>query len=145
MVARELNFRKDLMDRMASYWKAMVNVESHLNPGVPDLAYVMNGSVHETGWLELKAPAKLVDTKIERSQYVWMDNWGGRVPSHILINAGEWCYILDGRLCRKFENVSNMATADFLSIFKANKLESELPQLLSELTKRNRKKWQTSI
>jgi hypothetical protein len=100
MNARELEFRKKLIGRMGTRWLCAIHVESHLNPGVPDLSFVMNGTGFETGWLELKSvtSAKQHYTiKVEPSQHRWMRKYAEFVPTYFLIEADTCLYLINGR------------------------------------------------
>jgi len=85
----ELEFRRELVEKMGGTWTPTIHVENRLNPGVPDMSYVMTHLGCETGWLELKAyrlaSDKRVSIKVERGQHEWMAAHAYRVPAHFLI------------------------------------------------------------
>ena len=141
----ELRFRKDLITRMGGRWLAAIHVENHLNPGVPDLSYVMVAPGHETGWLELKAsmrPAKVktVSFKMEPSQHQWMIKYAHRVPTHILAKVGDAYYLIDGRAHVQLaepvseDDLKRMCVA----FFNEDTLVSGLTTTLSGFTRRDR-------
>ena len=96
----ELEFRGVLIKEMSGIWVPTIHVENHLNPGVPDLSYVMNGGDFETGWLELKA---VKDTpppytfKLEPSQHRWIEAHHLRVPVHLLLSTGQVVWLVPGK------------------------------------------------
>lgn len=145
MSKRELAFRKDLIARMGGRWVVAIHVENYLNPGVPDLSYVMVALGHETGWLELKAttkPArgKSVAFKIEPSQHMWMAKYAHRVPTHILAKVGDLYYLVDGgRHARLAGSVSeDDLIRECLAVLSDDTLVQELTTILSRLTQRDR-------
>lgn len=143
MSKMELEFRKELVDAMGGTWTPTIHVESHLNPGVPDLSYVMTKSGCETGWLELKAlpDSKMVTIKVERSQHQWMAAHAHRIPAHFLILVGEWCYLVHGRQHRKLVDALHL-TDEFLPltslVFHRTKIREILPATLIANTNRGR-------
>lgn len=97
----ELQFRRNLCNQMTGKWLVTIHVESHLNPGVPDLSYVMAGDNHETGWLELKVIKWNVQNttrvQIEPGQHAWMRDHSRRIPAHFLITDEETCWVISGK------------------------------------------------
>jgi len=88
MKKQELTFRQNLVKLMGGRWIPSIHVENRLNPGVPDLSYVMYGAGHETGWLELKATTRsAMKFEVEQSQHQWMFKHAHRVPAHFLIEV----------------------------------------------------------
>lgn len=145
MNQRELAFRKDLIARMGGRWYAAIHVENHLNPGVPDLSYVMVAPGHETGWLELKVNAsaaarKTVTFKVEPSQHQWMIKYAHRVPTHFLIKSARQYYLVAGV---KHPQLAEVVTeADLIriaaAVFDEDNLVQGLTTTLSGLTRRDR-------
>jgi hypothetical protein len=145
MNKRELAFRKSLIERMGGRWLVAIHVENHLNPGVPDLSYVMVADDHETGWLELKAcvapirastPLKI---KIESSQFRWMSRYAHRVPSHFLIQVGDKCFLIDGKYHAELSGEVTLWTLDVLAaatIVEDHEFAPNLAKILSRLTRR---------
>lgn len=149
MNKRELDFRKDLIERMGGRWYAAIHVENHLNPGVPDMSYVMVAPGHETGWLELKAaPARShIDSqlvfKVESSQHQWMIKYARRVPCHFLIKicgSANRYYLVSGT--RHNELAGEVSERDLIShatsVFDDSNLIYGLTESLQSLTKRDR-------
>lgn len=141
----ELAFRKDLIDTIGGRWIATIHVENHLNPGVPDLSYVMVAPGHETGWLELKAvprpaPDKHLPIIIEPSQHYWMMRHAHRVPAHFLILVGTTCYLVRGTDHRTLSVSMTEDELNRITIFSCNSknLAGGLAAKLSELTRRER-------
>lgn len=139
----ELAFRKELIKEMGGTWTPTIHVESHLNPGVPDLSYVMTKLGCETGWLELKAleDSKMVTIKVERGQHDWMAAHAHRVPAHFLILIGDWCFLVHGRQHRKL-NATLHLDDEFLplasSVLHRNQIRNILPSTLIANTNRGR-------
>jgi len=145
MNQRELAFRKDLIARMGGRWYAAIHVENHLNPGVPDLSYVMVAPGHETGWLELKATTRAIkhknlQLKVEPSQHQWMIKYAHRVPTHFLIKVSDHYYLVSGT---KHTHLADAVTeADLIriaaAVFDEDNLVQGLTTTLSGLTRRDR-------
>ena len=141
----ELEFRRELTTKMQGMWTPTIHVENHLNPGVPDLSYVMTRVTPdcETGWLELKAltDAKMVTVKVERSQHQWMTIHASRIPADFLILIGDWCYLVDGVNHRRLLGTVHVAD-DLLQIsnlvFHRSKIREMLPSTLIAKTIRGR-------
>lgn len=99
----ELQFRKELISSttkgLMGLWLPTIHVENHLNPGVPDLSYVMLKSDRETGWLELKVvpDENLLHFHIEPGQHTWMRQHSERVPAHFLLATPSMCYLMNGQ------------------------------------------------
>jgi len=89
---------------MAGYWLPTIHVESNLNPGIPDLSYVIPSHNCDTGWLELKAvePASVLRITVEPSQHQWMKAHCTHVPAHFLIQVGQKMYLIEGKHHSRF-------------------------------------------
>lgn len=145
MNTRELTFRKDLISRMGGRWVVSIHVENHLNPGIPDLSYVMVAPGHETGWLELKVSSrKNMSYSVESSQHQWMIKHADRVPAQFLIKVGYGAdpeyYLVDGN---KHNQLAAIKTEEELkrlaiAIFTDADLIPRLTCLLSVFTTRSR-------
>lgn len=149
MNQRELAYRKSLIERMGGRWLSTIHVENRLNPGVPDLSYVMIGDGHETGWLELKTCAKPARVSartplkfdIEPSQHAWMTRHAHRVPTHFLIGVGDEHFLIDGG---HHAAMSAGATLELLArlalviITENEHFARTLAMSLSNLTRRDR-------
>jgi hypothetical protein len=96
----ELDLRRRLSRGMGDRWRLTWHEDGRVNPGVPDLSFVMNDGNYETGWLELKV-AKLRNSKwevkIEPGQHQWMELHAGLVPAYFLVEAYENWVLVDGR------------------------------------------------
>lgn len=145
MNKRELEFRKSLIREMGGRWLVAIHVENHLNPGVPDLSYVMVAPGHETGWLELKATyhsakGKPLQFAVEPSQHAWMMRYAHRVPTHFLIKVGPAYHLIDGIKHNALvapiteEDLMRLAIASFTD----NTLVSGLSAQLQGLTRRDK-------
>lgn len=118
----ELEFRKDLIRTMNGIWTPSIHVENHLNPGVPDLSYVMTGDGYETGWLELKV-VKNVQTPlgvhVEPSQHRWIEAHCARIPVDFLVAVEHAVYLVPGKMHRHFlkpithQDLRSIATVGF--------------------------------
>jgi hypothetical protein len=117
----ELEFRQELAKLMKGAWALTIHVENRLNPGVPDLSYVMNAPGSETGWLELKAcnDSKTLGIHVEPSQHRWFETHSAKIPAHLLIAVGDSRYLLRASDHREFlhsvneEKLSKMAVVSF--------------------------------
>lgn len=96
MNKEELEFRRQLCERMAGKWTPTIHVENHLNPGVPDMSYVMSALNCETGWLELKV-SDGTRVKVEPGQHAWMRAHAERIPAHFLIKVDQTLFLVRGR------------------------------------------------
>lgn len=140
----ELAFRKRLCAQMAGRWLVAIHVENHLNPGVPDLSYVMldpHRPEFETGWLELKAVAASSEPrpKLESSQHEWMRKYAHRVPTHFLILVGTRCYLLDGKHHSRLAAAVTLVELEGMAIiaFEEEKIARTLTATLKGLTRRD--------
>lgn len=147
MNGRELKYRKRLTATLGGRWLVAIHVENKLNPGVPDLSYVMVGPGHETGWLELKAVAKTAEKKtlkfhIEPSQHAWMTRYAHRVPTHFLINVNDRNYLVDGKLHSSLDNYAitedDLRRLSTAMVEDGEDLANNLATILSGLTRRER-------
>lgn len=147
MNKRELAYRKSLIEQMRGRWLVAIHVENHLNPGVPDLSYVMVADGHETGWLELKAcakPARVSATtplkfEIEPSQHRWMAHYTHRVPSHFLIQVGDENYLVNGRHHTRMSETVTISLLGELAdavIINDERFAHKLATALSRFTRR---------
>lgn len=140
----EIAFRKDLIERMHGRWLIAIHRESDLNPGIPDLSFVLTGQGHETGWLELKYCAyhknAALKLKIQSGQHMWMQRYAHRVPSFYFIRVHEHYFLVNGMFTNAlagpvtFDDLKRIATAHFHD----TNLVTELTAKLSELTRRDR-------
>ena len=140
----ELEFRKKLCREMFPAWLVTIHVENHLNPGVPDLSYLMFAPDCETGWLELKAlPAPKdghIRVKIERGQHSWMSLHSRRIPAHFLILVGDTCYLIRGDRHRMFDNIITIEELKSCSVafFDQSEVLKKLALVLISETHRGR-------
>ena len=100
-MAEELDFRRELSKAMRHLWVLTWHEDREINPGVPDISYVIPDCHHETGWLELKAiKPPLHDNyrfKIEPSQHRWIERHHMYVPVHFLLAAGDYVWFIAGK------------------------------------------------
>lgn len=89
----ELAFRRKLLADMRPYWHATIHVENRLNPGVPDLSFLMHGNKCETGWLELKVAPGF---SVEPGQHEWMARHAAAIPAFFLIQVGQYAVLVPG-------------------------------------------------
>lgn len=99
MNKRELGFRKGLIAVMGGAWTPTIHVENRLNPGVPDLSFVLQSPGVETGWLELKAMpfSKMLSITIEPGQHSWMEAHAKKIPAYFLVEVSGLLHLIDGR------------------------------------------------
>lgn len=117
--------------------------DREINPGVPDVSYVMIGGVYETGWLELKA--QLGDSgpwrfKLEASQHDWISNHVGKVPVHFLMATGKTIWLIPGEQHKIFSDSVTESEMRACSVarFPVTDMRIELNRHLRELTHRRR-------
>lgn len=130
---------------MSGLWSPTIHIENHLNPGVPDLSYVMNGNSNidcETGWLELKAinDAKSLKFTLEPSQHRWIGAHHTKIPVHLLLSVGDVCYLVSGSDHRKLiESVTHEELLSFVvAAFDRTSMRRILHECLTLLTNRKR-------
>lgn len=88
---------------MKGIWLMTWHEDREINPGVPDISYVMNGGNHETGWLELKATRSMPNKadefrfKIEASQHQWIEAHHRKVPVHFLLRTPLYIWLFPGQ------------------------------------------------
>lgn len=124
MNKRELEFRKSLTRAMVGAWTPTIHVENHLNPGVPDLSFVLAAPDCETGWLELKAMpwAKKLSITVEPGQHSWMEAHADRIPAYFLIEVSEKLYLLHGRFHGRLidpitsDDLASLSYREFFSV-----------------------------
>ena len=159
----ESSLRKWLQKHMVGILEMTWHEDREINPGVPDLSYVVKPGNFETGWLELKAvlpsPAvcrarrevspigfMLTDSsekikfEIEPSQHEWMSNHAARVPCHFLLGYGEWYFLLDAKYHRLLVVSQTIHYLRHLSVMfcHESELRVKLAHELAELTDRYR-------
>lgn len=118
--------------------------DREINPGVPDLSYVVKPGRFETGWLELKAVLRTPGTsdvqyEIEPSQHTWVEAHCRRVPVHFLLGHGDEYYLLDGQHHKKLVRAISLKTLEELGHrFHESELRAGLAQKLADFTDRER-------
>lgn len=147
MNSRELAFRKTLIEAMRGLWRCMINVENHLNPGVPDLAIVALNADCETGWLELKSlpdTGESVSVKIEQSQHVWMHRNANQIPAYFLIEHPRGLFLVDGSdhanlsAIKTYDGLTRLSTRTYLAHDWRANLHADMLTLTSRSYRRNR-------
>ena len=139
----EMEFRKDIGQWMKGRWRMTWHEDREINPGVPDISYVMLPRDYETGWLELKAirQPKTDNYKftVEPSQHEWISLHAGLVPVHFLMRAGEHIWLVEGKHHLKLMAPHTLAELNQLGfhMFNEDKL-IELPANLALATHRRR-------
>ena len=119
---RELDLRHRLRDGMRGRWLLTWHEDGRVNPGVPDVSYVITDKVynirHETGWLELKV-AKEGTVQVEPAQHQWMRLHAGLVPAHFLIEHNDRWFLVDGVMSAHLDHIiagvqsKSMVAGDF--------------------------------
>lgn len=140
MSALELEFRKEVTRVMNGLWLVTIHDESKLNPGVPDLSFVMNGDC-ETGWLELKQDESGRTTEyhfhVEPGQHRWMESRASRIPVYFLLDCGRVVYLLNGVHHRVLSSAVSVLFLQQNAIgFQREALRQNLYQHLTAITKR---------
>lgn len=146
MIKSELGYRQHLIDIMGGRWLVAINRENNLNPGIPDLSFLMVAPGHEMGWLELKfsqMPRRktgTLDLQVEPSQHQWMLRYAHRVPTFFLIGVSDQSFLINGTHHQQLASKVSLDDLNRLAIMKATEddLVIRLATTLSELTKRNR-------
>jgi hypothetical protein len=143
MNKRELEFRKWLTRAMAGVWFPTIHVENHLNPGVPDLSFVMKplpARTFETGWLELKAMelSKTLKITVEPGQHSWMEAHASLIPAYFLIEVSGKLYLVHGsRHGILLDPITPAALADISVIVAHQSDTSALAAALRDVTRRS--------
>jgi hypothetical protein len=111
MKKAELNLRHRLRDAMNGSWLLTWHEDRHINPGVPDLSFVMKKGNCETGWIELKAEREYdskgkVNFCVEPSQIDWIERHRERVPIFFMVAVGEDWFLLSGIWSKHLQNVT---------------------------------------
>lgn len=140
----ELALRRDLKTWMAGSWLLTWHEDKEINPGVPDLSYVMLDGSYETGWIELKAEyikslGDRFEVGIEPSQHQWIERHYPRIPVSILIGVNDLRYLIPGRHHAMFKEKVDTNLLDRLAIVQFHRSDTSamLPGVLKTLTKRN--------
>jgi len=128
----ELRLRRQLAAAMVGSWVMTWHEDREVNPGVPDVSYVMVGGVYETGWLELKA--QLDDSgpwkfKLEASQHKWIGNHLGKVPVHFLMATGDTFWLVPGERHKIF--AKSVSKKDMLDISICSFTKAEMRAVLN--------------
>jgi len=130
----ELAFRQHLISQMKGFWDCFINRENNLNPGVPDLTYLMKDPSCEVGFLELKAVEFEWGIQIEPSQHGWMRTFAARTPAHFLVQVRNMVYLVPGErhdlLGNNIEEIAQWA-------FEIRTLRSVLPRILTDVSRRS--------
>ena len=134
MNKRELKLRQDLARTMAGAWNLTLHAESRLNPGVPDLSFVLTMPDCETGWLELKAMPwdRKLSITVEPGQHSWMEAHAKRIPAYFLIEVSEKLYLLHGRFHGRLidpitpDDLAGLSYREFSSIQDRSSIHSAL-------------------
>ena len=140
----ELEFRGFLNKGMHGLWTMTWHEDGLVNPGVPDVSYVMNTPGCETGWLELKAiegADKHGNYKftLEPSQHRWIDAHHHRVPVHILCATSSLCWLVPGEHHRELlKTFPPQQLGQFSVEFQRDDLKWVLSSALSAASSRRR-------
>jgi aspartate-semialdehyde dehydrogenase len=136
----EGEFRDELSAAMKGRWLMTWHEDREINPGVPDISYVIHGDNNETGWLELKAirPQNRISIQIEQSQHMWISLHCNRVPVHFAVKIGSLVYVIDGAKHRELASAKLVKDIYDMSILVVTDMKSQLPKLLRSFTNRGR-------
>jgi len=139
----ELEFRQHLQKQMSGFWQLTLHENKLVNPGVPDLSFVMFGGECETGWLELKAikaESHMLKFKVESSQHSWMRLNAGMVPAYFLLSVNSEVFMVPGTLHTMLANPVDRQ--DLIDVSTAHmhrdRIREFLPSVLSIATTRAR-------
>lgn len=138
----ELEFRGDLAAAMVGAWLMTWHEDREINPGVPDVSYVMAGGKYETGWLELKATrvkSGPILFKVEASQHRWIDAHHHKVPVHFLLAGPMTVWLVGGAHHRRLASALSADDLDGIGTpIRRDMLRRQLPALLKSATFRGR-------
>lgn len=87
---------------MREEWVMTWHENKLVNPGVPDLSFVMKGGGYETGWLELKSETHdgicfPLEYTVEASQHNWIRRHCTLAPVYFLLGSPHHFWVLDGQ------------------------------------------------
>lgn len=142
----ELIFRGEVDRAMNGLWTMTWHEDREINPGVPDLSYVMNGSYYETGWIELKAiryDPKATQHKftLEPSQHTWISKHCTKIPVHLLLALGDNAtFLVSGCHHKRLAGPIDLNTLEQISTakFERSAMRSTLHDVLKCYTDRRR-------
>lgn len=142
----ELIFRGEVDRAMNGLWTMTWHEDREINPGVPDLSYVMNGSYYETGWIELKAiryDPKATQHKftLEPSQHTWISKHCTKIPVHLLLAIGDHAtFLVSGCHHKRLAEPIDLNTLGQISTakFERSAMRSTLHDVLKCHTDRRR-------
>lgn len=142
----ELIFRGEVDRAMNGLWTMTWHEDREINPGVPDLSYVMNGSYYETGWIELKAiryDPKAIQHKftLEPSQHTWISKHCTKIPVHLLLALGDnVTFLVSGCHHKRLAGPIDLNTLEQISTakFERSAMRSTLHDVLKRYTDRRR-------
>lgn len=145
----ELSLRRDLAKVMLGKWTLTWHEDGRVNPGVPDISYVMSAGNYETGWLELKAPTvtraksgseSTTRIGIRADQRQWILMHHHKVPVHILAQIGEYYLLFEGKWVNELMVPLTWAELRLMTVFVCEQrdLREKLAEALIEATDRFR-------
>lgn len=140
--ASEFELRHKLRDAMKGLWRLTWHEDRHINPGVPDISFVVLGHDCETGWLELKATSKLPPSgrlkfTVEPSQIEWIRDHNPLIPIRFLVRVEYEWFLLDGEWAAFLGDTTYTRICDgCLARGILDDLREQLPEHLIAATKR---------
>jgi hypothetical protein len=118
MKTPEGQLRDRVADALMGYWLLTWHEDKEINPGVPDISFVMLAPECETGWLELKAvhEAPTFKFKVEPSQHQWIRAHCQRIPVCFLVAVGDNWYIVPGHYHARLIDRMGLQTLEKMAI-----------------------------
>lgn len=121
----ETSLRRLVSQALSGLWLKTWHEDREINPGVPDLSYVITGGYYETGWLELKRVEAASKTgkirfHIEPSQHRWIAAHCEMVPVHFLVGVGDVSWLVRGDCHQILDTPIDASMLDHISLAKMN-------------------------
>lgn len=137
--------RNDISAAMRAYWVMDWHEDREINPGVPDLSFIMYGDC-EMGWIELKAIHPSMSSyrfKFEPSQFNWFRSHCDLIPLFVYLRVNGVADFLVRVDKNTPDKLSGPVTDEQLremsvAVIDPNKIVPTLPRVLRNATKRTR-------
>ena len=141
----ESKLRDFIKVEMSGRWIMTWHEDREVNPGVPDISYVMSGGDYETGWLELKSVENVkketAHFEVQPSQHFWISNHHSRIPVHFLCSVDMLdFYLVPGSQHIRLAAPIHLKELESISIVKmhADEVGKTLASFLRQSTLRGR-------
>lgn len=100
-VKQETELRKKWRKAVTGIVLSTWHEDREINPGVPDVSFVVPDKKHETGWIELKAcdaDQGKIKLQVEPSQHNWIRAHHEHVPIWFLVLVEPHVYLIGGHM-----------------------------------------------